>query len=135
MWGALTGCMIAAYTLVDGYSVKTLLLSSVLVDYAENLFRTVAFSGRACRDRIGIVNEYRKYWRESLAISVLTPIGYILVLFAMKRAPISRVAPVREMSMIIGAYLGTKFLKEGYGVRRFVGATLIAGGVAALTAG
>ena len=42
-WGVATGCMIACYTLVDGYSVKTLLISPFLVDYAGNLFRTVSF--------------------------------------------------------------------------------------------
>lgn len=51
----------------------------------------------------------------------------------MRLAPISRVAPVREISMIFGAFAGIKVLKEGYGVRRLMGATLIAGGVAALT--
>jgi len=31
----------------------------------------------------------------------------------MKLAPISHVAPVREMSMILGAYFGARFLGEG----------------------
>jgi uncharacterized membrane protein len=82
-----------------------------------------------------IPEEYRHYWKESLGISILTPIGYIFVLFAMRIAPVSHVAPVREMSMIIGAYLGTKLLREGYGGRRMIGTALIAAGVAALTLG
>ena len=124
-WGTLTGFIIASYTITDGYSVKVLALSPVLVDYAGNLFRTVAFSPRAWRERTGISEEYRKYWRESLGISILTPIGYILVLFAMRLAPVSHVAPAREMSMIIGAYLGTKLLREHHGVRRMIGTALI----------
>jgi hypothetical protein len=40
----LTGLIIASYTVIDGYSVKVLALSPVLVDYAGNLFRTPAFS-------------------------------------------------------------------------------------------
>jgi hypothetical protein len=32
------------------------------------------------------------------------PVGYILVLFAMTMAPVSHVAPIREMSMMVGAY-------------------------------
>ena len=35
-WGITTGCVIAGYTLVDGYSVKVLLLSPILVEYAGN---------------------------------------------------------------------------------------------------
>jgi uncharacterized membrane protein len=135
LWGTLTGVIIASYTITDAYSVKVLALSPVLVDYAGNLFRTVALTPRAWCGRTVIPEEYRHYWKESLGISILTPIGYIFVLIAMRLAPVSRVAPVREMSMIIGAYLGTKLLREGYGVRRMIGTALIAAGVAAITSG
>jgi drug/metabolite transporter (DMT)-like permease len=127
--------MIACYTLVDGYSVKTLLISPFLVDYAGNLFRTVVLSGGAYRNRTSLWPEYIQCWKEASGIGVLTPVGYILVLFAMRLAPISHVAPVREMSMMIGMYFGAKFLKEGQIVRRILGSVLIAGGVAALALG
>jgi drug/metabolite transporter (DMT)-like permease len=66
---------------------------------------------------------------------VLTPVGYVLVLFAMRMAPVSCVAPAREMSMTIGAYLEFRFLSEGHLARRLTGSLLIAAGVAALTLG
>jgi uncharacterized membrane protein len=134
-WGALTGLVIATYTLTDGYSVKVLMLSPVLVDYAGNLFRTVVLSPSAWQERAALPMQYRRYWKEALGISILTPIGYILVLFAMRLAPVSHVAPVREMSMMIGAYWGTKLLNEGFAARRMVGSALIAAGVAALSLG
>jgi uncharacterized membrane protein len=58
-----------------------------------------------------------------------------MVLFAMRLAPVSHVAPVREMSMMIGMYFGARFLSEGHIVRRVIGSALIAGGVAALALG
>jgi len=134
-WGILTGFIISSYTLTDGYSVKVLLLSPVLVDYSGNLFRTVVLSARAWRERATIPGEYRQYWREALGISVLTPTGYILVLFAMQLAPVSHVAPVREMSMMIGAYFGTRLLSEGHATRRMIGSAMIASGVAGLALG
>jgi drug/metabolite transporter (DMT)-like permease len=134
-WGVATGCIIASYTLVDGYSVKTLLLSPMLVEYAGNLFRLVVLSGGAYRRRSALRVEYSQWWREALGIALLTPIGYILVLFAMRLAPISHVAPVREMSMIIGIYFGARFLREGHIVRRLIGSAFITGGVAALALG
>jgi drug/metabolite transporter (DMT)-like permease len=120
---------------VDGYSVKTLLLSPMLVEYAGNLFRLIVLSGGAYRRRSVLLPEYSKWWREASGIAVLTPIGYILVLFAMRLAPISHVAPVREMSMMIGMYFGARFLGEGHVVRRLIGSAFIAGGVAALALG
>lgn len=133
-WGGLTGFVIACYTVTDGYSVKMLMLSPILVDYAGNFFRTIVLSSSAW-ERGTLRQEYRCHWKEAMGISVLTPIRYILVLFAMKLAPVSRVAPVREMSMIMGAYLGTKVLNEGNGLCRMIGTAVIASGVAALTLG
>jgi drug/metabolite transporter (DMT)-like permease len=134
-WGVATGCSIACYTLVDGYSVKTLLISPFLVEYAGNLFRTVVLSPGAFRRRAALLPEYAQYWKEALGIAILTPLGYILVLFAMKLAPISRVAPVREMSMMIGMYFGARYLSEGHVVRRLIGSAFIFAGVVALAIG
>jgi drug/metabolite transporter (DMT)-like permease len=134
-WGVATGCTIAGYTLVDGYSVKTLLISPFLVDYVGNLFRTILLSVGAYRQRASLAPEYLKYWKHATGIGVLMPAAYILVLFAMRLAPISHVAPVREMSMILGAYWGARFLGEGHVVRRVIGSALIAAGVACLALG
>jgi drug/metabolite transporter (DMT)-like permease len=134
LWGLLTGLTIASYTLTDAYSVKVLVLSPILVDCASNLFRAVALLPTACLRR-GVITELRQYWPEAIGISILTPMAYLFVLFAMKLAPVSRVAPVREMSVILGAFLGTMLLREGHALRRTIAAGLIALGVVALTLG
>jgi uncharacterized membrane protein len=54
------------------------------------------------------------------------------VLFAMKIAPLSYVAPARELSMLLGAYMGAKLLKEQDLRVRSVGAVLMGAGVFAL---
>jgi uncharacterized membrane protein len=81
-WGIATGCTIAAYTLVDGYSVKTLLISPFLVEYAGNLFRGVVLSRGAWRERASLLNEFLRGWKEAFGIATLTPFAYVLVLFA-----------------------------------------------------
>lgn len=134
-WGIATGCTIACYTLVDGYSIKVLLLSPIIVEYAGNLFRMVALSGGAWRRRAKLAVEYQQCWKEALGIAVLTPVGYILVLFAMQIASVSRIAPAREISMMIGAYFGARYLNEGNFRRRLIASALIVAGVAALTLG
>ena len=62
-------------------------------------------------------------------------LGYILVLFAMRLAPVSRVAPMREMSMIVGMYFGARLLKGGQTLRRVLGSLCIAIGVGVLALG
>jgi drug/metabolite transporter (DMT)-like permease len=135
-WGIATGITIACYTLVDGYCVRVLLLSPFLVEYAGNLLRTLVLSVLVSReDASPIMEEYHRHWKEALGIAVLTMAGYTLVLFAMTIAPISHVAPLREMSMMIGAYFGIRFFGERNGTRRVIGSALIAVGVAGLTLG
>ena len=134
-WGVSTGLFIAAYTLTDGYAVKLLVISPILVDYVGNLFRALVLAPRAWRDRASVGAEYRRYWKEALGVSILGPAGYILVLFAKTIAPVSHVAPARELSMMIGAWFGARLLGEGHGAERIFAAALIVAGVAALALG
>ncbi|HLH00036.1 MAG TPA: EamA family transporter [Bryobacteraceae bacterium] len=134
-WGVATGVIIAGYTLVDAYSVKVLLLSPILVEYAGNFVRLILLSGSTLRKRPSLAAEWRLCWKEAAGVAVLTPAAYILVLIAMRIAPVSHVAPAREMSMMMGAYLGARLLSEPHFARRLTASALIAAGVAALAVG
>lgn len=134
-WGVATGVTIAGYTLVDAYSVKALLLAPILVEYAGNFVRLILLSGSILRRPRPLATEWRLCWKEALGVAVLTPAAYVLVLMAMRIAPVSHVAPAREMSMMMGAYLGARFLGEPHFARRLTASALIAAGVAALAVG
>jgi drug/metabolite transporter (DMT)-like permease len=134
-WGVITGLAITGYTLVDGYAIRTLLISPILVAYAGNLFRAIALSPGAWREQAMLPVEFARCWREVLGVAFLTPMTYMLVLLAMRLAPVSHVAPAREMSMMIGAYLGARLLNEGHLARRLTGSALIIAGVTALAVG
>jgi drug/metabolite transporter (DMT)-like permease len=62
----------------------------------------------------------------------LGPLGYILVLFAMRLAPVGHVAPARELSTLVGAWFGSRRLREESGPWRMAGAALIVAGVVSL---
>jgi len=68
-----------------------------------------------------------------LAIALLSPLSYILMLVAMKTGALSHVAPARELSILIGAYLGGRYLGEAQRWRRLVAAAAFVAGVLALT--
>lgn len=61
--------------------------------------------------------EIKKEWREhkpALAIvDILSSVPYVLVLAALTLSPVSYVAPTREISILLGAFLGTRLLAEG----------------------
>jgi drug/metabolite transporter (DMT)-like permease len=132
LFGIGTGFFIAAYTINDGWAVKTLAISPFIVDYSGNFLRILALSPQAWLDRTRVRQEMREYGRAVLVVSVFGPIGYILVLFALKVAPISHVAPARELATLIGTYLGGRLLKEKAAPARLVGAACIVGGVVSL---
>ena len=131
-YGLLTGALISAYTLNDGWAVKVLLISPFIIDFTGNLFRMLVLAPRAWRDRARVALEARTYRKPVIAVSVLGPLGYILVLFAMRLAPISHVAPARELSTLVGAWFGSRLLREDSGPWRIVGAALIVAGVISL---
>jgi drug/metabolite transporter (DMT)-like permease len=131
-YGLLTGLLIAAYTLNDGYAVKVLLISPFVIDFTGNLFRLLVLAPRAWADRAQVALEARVYRKPVIIVSVLGPLGYILVLFAMRMAPVSHVAPARELSTLVGAWFGSRMLRESSGPWRIAGAALIVAGVVGL---
>lgn len=88
----------------------------------------------ALKDRVELLAEAKSYRTPILIVAVLGPLGYILVLFAMKHAPVGHVAPMRELATLIGTYFGARMLKEQVTPMRLIGAVLIVSGVIALAA-
>ena len=134
-YGLLTGAFIAAYTVVDGYAVKVLLMSPILVDYMGNFVRVAVLAPTVLRDLPTARSLWVVQWRFALLVAVVSPVAYVLVLFAMREAPMSHVAPAREVSMLFAALLGGHLLNEGDRLARLAGAVLIAAGVVALALG
>jgi drug/metabolite transporter (DMT)-like permease len=134
-WGAATGLLISTYTLIDGYAVKVWLISPVLIDYFGNFARIPFMLPVALRDRAQFVAACRAQWKHALLIATVSPLAYVLVLYAVQVAPLSHVAPAREVSMLFAALLGGRLLGEGERGMRIAGAACIALGVAGLALG
>jgi drug/metabolite transporter (DMT)-like permease len=132
-FGLLTGLFIASYTVNDGWAVKVLAISPFIVDFTGNCLRILVLTPVAWRDRTAAMREAREYAGPALVVSVLGPLGYILVLFAMRIAPISHIAPARELATLAGAYMGSKLLSERTTPERVIGAVCIVVGVVSLS--
>jgi multidrug transporter EmrE-like cation transporter len=132
LWGGCTGACIAAYTLNDGWAVKALAVSPFLIDFAGNSFRVLVLSRPALANRVELLQEWQRYRRPVLTVAVLGPLGYLLVLFAMRSAPISHVAPARELATLVGTWFGARLLGEQAAAQRLAGALCIVAGVISL---
>jgi drug/metabolite transporter (DMT)-like permease len=132
LWGLLVGVVIAAYTLWDAHAVTALALSPVLVHAGTNAVEALVLTPVALRRRAAVRAVLREHWRDVLAVAVLSPLAYILVLFAMRLAPVSIVAPAREVSVVFVGLAGWLLFKEPHPLARLGGAVIVLAGVALL---
>lgn len=106
-----TGALTAAYTIWDAHAVTALHQPPIFYAWAYGAMLALALTPFAK----GAREQWREHRRAVVGIGALSPLAYVLVLFALTRAPVSLVAPVRESSVVIGAVLGARVLGEGHG--------------------
>ncbi len=130
-----TGLFIAAYTIWDKQAVSRFGIAPLVLDWGANVGRAVLLTPFALKYSDEAVNEWREHKYEAIAVAVLIPLSYILVLTAMRFTPVSYVAPAREISILIGTAMGARLLAEGDAERRLAGACAMVLGVVALAVG
>jgi drug/metabolite transporter (DMT)-like permease len=131
----LTGCMIASYTLVDKIAVAAYFIPPLVQDWAANLGRVALMTPMALALKGQILPTWRRSKEEIIAVALLCPLSYILVLTAMVFTPVSYVAPAREISILVAAVMGTQLLAEGNAGRRLAAAAAMVAGVIFLAVG
>jgi drug/metabolite transporter (DMT)-like permease len=132
-WGAATGSLIAGYTVVDGYGVKLLGIHPVVLDWVTNLLRVFILAPVVMSNWARARQMMKGYWLLAFGVGALSPLSYILVLSAIEMgAPLSLVAPAREMSMMVGAMFGMLILGERVTGWRLVGCLILIAGVVLL---
>jgi drug/metabolite transporter (DMT)-like permease len=72
---------------------------------------------------------WSKHSKVAVTGALLSSASYIAFLTALIAAPVSRAAPLRETSILIGALLGTRVLGEGKVRQRLAAAGAISAGV------
>jgi drug/metabolite transporter (DMT)-like permease len=120
---------ISIYTLIDGTAVK----NGPPLPYALSMFVMVPFVTTPYLTRHYGWKHFVESWNKNgvylLFGGALGIIAYLLALFAYSFAPLSYSGAIREVSAVIGAFFGWKFLKEQMGGIRVAGAALVFAGV------
>ena len=122
MYGLATGVVIAGYTLWDKHAVSGVLIAPLLLDWGANSGRAILLAPVALRRRPELRTAWLEHRREAMWVALLNPLAYILVLTALQITPVSRIAPAREVSILIGSLMGVRFLGEGDAKVRMLGA-------------
>jgi drug/metabolite transporter (DMT)-like permease len=134
-FGLITGFLIAAYTVCDKQAVGRYGVPPTIQQWGSSVGLTFILAPFALGRRDEVRRHMQSHRVEVVAIGILVPAAYILVLTAMRFTPISYVAPAREVSILIGTIMGTHLLSEGQGVKRIAAAFMMVLGVVALALG
>lgn len=135
MLGLVTGVLIAGYTLCDKQAVGHYGVPPLVQQWGTSAGMSALLAPLALRRRAEIRGHVKRNLAVILAIGILVPVAYILVLTAMTFTPVSYIAPAREVSILFATIMGTHLLSEGHAGRRVVAAVVMVFGLAALALG
>jgi drug/metabolite transporter (DMT)-like permease len=133
--GLLTGASIATYTVWDKFAVSVVHVSPILLDLLANPLQALLLTPLVWNRRKDLSIYWRRDRLELFGVTILNPISYILILIAMTVAPVSQIAPVREVSTLIGAFIGGRLFAEQQLGSRLAAALIIVLGVIAIAHG
>ncbi|WP_049559433.1 DMT family transporter [Nonomuraea sp. SBT364] len=133
-FGLATGLFIAAYTVWDSRVVGAFAVAPIMLNYLGEVGRALALApavlGR--RRRALVLPAWRAHRGGILGAAALAFVSYQLVLIAFTMAPVSLVAPAREISVLIAVVLGGRLLAEDGLRHRLLAAGVIVSGVVAI---
>ncbi|HEX2862866.1 MAG TPA: DMT family transporter [Lacunisphaera sp.] len=134
-YGLACATCVGIYTVWDQRAVSHLQLPPILYDGGTQLVLFSILTPFAWRRRQEVAEAWRDHRGKAAIVGLLSPVAYVLVLYAMSFTPVSYVAPAREISILIGACFGAKLLKEPDAPRRLLAAGGMAAGIIALALG
>jgi drug/metabolite transporter (DMT)-like permease len=108
-----TGLFIALYTVWDRYAVRELAINIWVFDWLSSTVRFICMLALFWPIRRDALQAVRLQIRPMMFIAMVSPLSYILFLYAATMAPLAYIAPAREISVVFGALLGTLLLREG----------------------
>ena len=121
--------IISLYTLIDGTAVK----NGPPLPYALTMFMFVPVLTTTYNIRRFGWRQFAAAWKGPriplILTAVLGVVAYLLALIAYSFAPLSYSGAIREVSVVIGAFLGWLFLEEPLGGTRVLGSMIIFAGI------
>jgi drug/metabolite transporter (DMT)-like permease len=124
-----TGCLIAAYTVVDGVGVRR---SGTVLGYGSWIFlfqgALIVLVAAGLRRR-SLIADLRPGWWRGLAGGVVSVLAYGLVLWAQTKGTLAGIATLRETSILIGCVIGTVIFHERFGRTRLIASAGVVTGI------
>lgn len=122
------GSLIMSYTILDKMLVAEMHPIPVLA--TSQIVSTLMFLPYVIRRRLTEMRlTLRTLMKPTLIISIIATSSYLIILYVMQIAPVSRIVAVREASVVFGAIAGYALLKEDFSKTRLVGVVFVMIGI------
>ncbi len=135
VYGLLVGVVIAVYTLWDAAAVIEFDMPPVGYYWLAVVIKTILFSVPALRNPPEVRSMARSHWRAALTVGILGPLSYMLILTAFQLAPVSIIAPAREVSVVLVGLGGWLLFREPNPAQRIIGSVIVLVGIGLLSLG
>ena len=138
-WALATGLLISIYSSIDKVGVRYVdplpyLYLFLFVTWIALSVQWLHPDRRSALRAELLPDRKRGVWR-AVVVALLGSAAYALVLAALRLSPVSYVSPVRELSVVIGAWIGIRFMGEQGGRLRIFAALLVALGIMIIALG
>lgn len=130
-WALSAGLCISIYSTMDKVGVR--FISPLLYIYLVLIVTWLALIPLERASALKAewqVNKWKAVWAGVAVVG-----AYTLVLVAMQRSPVSYVGSVREMSVVLTAWIGSTFLGEGKAGLRVTASALVVAGIILIALG
>lgn len=122
------GALIMSYTIMDKLLVADLHPIPVLA--ASQIISALIFMPYVLKRRVSELKmTFKSLLKPTLLVSAIATSSYLIILYVMQIAPVSRIVAVREASVVFGAIAGYVLLKEDFSRTRLIGVVLVMIGI------
>lgn len=128
-WAAATAVGIALYNTLDARGTRLAPEPFTFITWLFLLDPIGVTMVVALRRRSVFAEVARMRWRYGVAAGALSTISFGSTLYAFSLIETAKVSALRETSVVFAAIMGSRFLGEGFGVRRILAAIALAAGL------
>jgi drug/metabolite transporter (DMT)-like permease len=136
LWAMATGAGVAIYNVIDAQGVRAPpeALSFIVWLFALDWIgiTTIMIATRGPQE---FVASARRAIKPGIGAGVCSLISFSLALYGFSIAPVAYISAMRETAVVFAAIMGWRLLKEGFGMRRTLAATVLVGGLLLLQFG
>jgi len=138
-WAVITGLLISIYSAIDKVGMRYVDPLPYLYLFLFVTWIALAAQWLNPDRRLALRAELKPDVKRSLLKATVVALSgsgaYALVLAALRLSPVSYVSPVRELSVVFGAWIGVRFMGEPGGRLRIFAAMMVALGVILIALG